>query len=266
MIAAPSRAALLLAIVLSVTPLAAPPARAADEPHWRAAWHLAVGAERMAKLHAQAGQGIVADRARRALAESVAEFDALQRRAVAAAPAGEGRDNALLLGLLWREYRPWLARAATRDTARRMAERTEELAWVALKGARMAQASAPPAAAEALRAGVLAQRVARLLLLRRWEIRDEAASRELATASRELGAIVERLRANAAPDGEIAAELQVAQNQLAFLDQAARDLAAKPASAQALEIAAKAGDNVLEAMRRASRLYEGAALSASAPR
>ena len=228
------------------------------------AWDLAILAERIGKLHAQQAQGIVAERSRRGLAEAMRQFEATLPAATAAAPPDE-RENYVLLRLLWREYRPWLARPATRDNARRLAERSEELAWVAMKAARAASAhdQGSSRAAESQEAGVLAQRVARLHLLRRWDVRDEAASRELTAAAARLRRLMDARRADAANTPEAAAELDVAHNQLLFMERAAEELAARPASPSALDIVARTGDHILESMGRVARLYEGAQLNAA---
>jgi len=262
-----ARAALAGALTVFVVAFAAQATAAAQDGQRDGPWQLAMLSERMGKLHAQAGQGLLSERARRGLREAMGQFDALARQAVSGASTPEARDNYLLLGLLWHEYRPWLGRAATRENARRVAERTEELAWIALKGARMAQARALSAspAADASRACVLAQRVARLLLLRRWDLRDDASTRELALAAQELRAILERLGGLPGNSAEIAAELQVARNQHVFLERAAEELALKPAAPRPLEVAAKTGDNILESMQRVGRLYGDAGISA-APR
>jgi hypothetical protein len=262
MIAARAWSALACAFAFaSAVAPAQPPV--AGEAHRQVAWRLAMLAERMGKLHAQAGQGLLPQRARRALAEATQQFDVLVRQSQGAAPTPEARDDALLLGLLWREYRPWLSRPATRENARRLGERTEELAWVALKGARMTGAGRSAPAAEAAWGCVLAQRVARLLLLRRWDVRDDASTRALASAEQELRAVLERLGAMPGNSVEIAAELRVAQNQHVFLERASRELAAQPTLPQALEIVAKTGDNLLESLARVGRLYESEGLSAS---
>ena len=58
-------------------------------------------AERIAKLHAQVGQGVLVERSRKALPEALREFEVALRE-VKARPAGpEVRDNYVLLGLLW---------------------------------------------------------------------------------------------------------------------------------------------------------------------
>ena len=124
---------------------------------------LSVLAERIGKLHAQAASGALPERGNRAIAEAVARFDRelAQVRPHAAPEAGE---QLLLLKLLWSECRPWFVRAPGRETARRVVERVEELAWVAGRAARAAPESPGVAA---LQGAALAQRLARLHLLRR---------------------------------------------------------------------------------------------------
>lgn len=246
----------------------AAPLPAATQPSGEAAareraWRLATLAERLGKLHAQAGQGVLPERARRALTEALRDFDALLRDPRTA--AAEPRESDLLLALLWREYRPLLARPATREAARRLSERSEELAWVALKAARALPAGpdAVRRASQAAHAGVLAQRVARLHLLRRWDLRDEPATRELARATSQLLAALESLKAEAGNSADVMAELEVAENQRVFLARAAEELAVRPTAAAPLEVVAKTGDNLLESLQRVARLYEARPISAA---
>lgn len=213
------------------------------------ALRLAMLAERMAKLHAQAAHGILAERSRRHLAEATREFDSLLPRVQARAGSAEARENFLLLRLLWAEYQPWVARAPSKDTARKLVERTEEVAWIATKGARLLGADAGPAVTAA-RAAILSQRVPRIHLLRRGA-RDEA--RELGEAEAELRASVAALRDGPGNTGEALAEIQLAENQLQFLEQAIRE---PHASARRLEFIAKSGDHLMESMLRLARGYE----------
>jgi hypothetical protein len=240
---------------------ALPDAAARDAP-----WELAILAERVGKLHVQAGQGMLAARARRSLAEAMRAFDASLAEAAREASGAEVRERYILLALLWQEYRPLASRPATREGARRMAERTEELAWVAFAAARAspAQSTAARRAAEAAQGAVLAQRVARLHLLRRWDVRDEGATRELAAAAAQLRAILERLQAEPGNSAAAAAELQVARDQHVFLERALRELASTPVAAAPLEAVAKTCDNIVESLRRVAQLY-AVPLSASAP-
>jgi hypothetical protein len=218
---------------------------------------LATLGEHIAKLFFQVAQGVLAERSRRGLAQSVREFDAALRATLASPARDEAREGFLLLRLLWDEYRGWAAKPATRENARALAERADEVAWVAARTAPLVGRTRP-LALDAARAGVLAQRVARLHLMRRWEPRDAVLERRLAASARELRQAVARLAREADTDAAVVAELQVAENQLAFLEQAAQDVAHGGARASAYEVIAKAGDHLLEALERAARLLDTA--------
>ena len=216
---------------------------------------LAALAERTAKLHAQAAHGVMAERSRRGLAEAVRDFDALLRAGRRDATA-ETRESYLLLGLLWAEYRELALKPAVRDAVRRLADRTDEVAWVASKIAVAAQPALGPIAAKAARACVLSQRVPRLLLMRRWDPRNDWLAREAGAAAAELSGTLEDLLGASQNIPDLAAEVQVARTQHGFLAAAAADSQRAAAGAKTLENIAKTGDNILEAMQRVTRQYE----------
>jgi hypothetical protein len=249
-----------LVFLPAATPACAQAPPRADVPRAITAVHLATLAERIAKLHAQIGQGILVERSRRALDESSREFEADLRSLSTRAPTAELRDNFVLLGLLWPEYRAWALRPATRDSARRLGERAEEVVWVAMKGARMLQATTRSAtevlAIKAAEAATLSQRIPRLYLWRRWGIRDEGLQSELGLAEAQLHGTLDSLRSIASDTPEIAAELLVAQNQAAFLAQASKQLEGGRDVARHLEFVAKTGDHILESMERIARAYD----------
>jgi len=85
-------------------------------------------AERVAKVHAQLGRGVMTTRSRRAMAESAADFEKGLRDVTAAAGSAEQRENYRLLRLLWDEYRVVAAQAPTPESARKLGERAEEVA------------------------------------------------------------------------------------------------------------------------------------------
>lgn len=225
-----------------------------------AALRVATLAERMAKLHAQAGQGILPERTRRSLSAAMREFDSTLRQIAARAPTVEIRDNYALLMLLWREYREWLARPATRENARALRERTEETAWIAAKGARMwtehTRGAVNAGAVRASQAALLSQRIPKLYLWRRWGQRDEKLSRELREADENLARLIEALASMPADAPQIEAELRAAQTQYRFMADAARGLEADHSPARAMEFVAKSGDNIFEAMERLAALHD----------
>jgi hypothetical protein len=238
--------------------LAALPAPAnAQDPSMR----LEMLAERIAKLHAQAGQGVLPERSRKSLAAAVGDFDAGLKE-VRSRPAGpEVRDNYILLALLWTEYRAWALKAPTRDNAKKLAERAEEVAWVAAKGARLlhdaGRRGTGRLALEAAHAATLSQRLARLYLAQSWGVRQESAGRDIPAVTAELQQAIGRLRAAPQNTPEIDAELQAAEGQLGFLLHNGRELGSRRPPATAPEFIAKSADHVLESMERVVRLYEG---------
>ena len=256
----PFAAALAIVVFLGC----APPCDAAGEPALRAtaAIHLETLAERVAKLHAQVGLGVLAERSRRALAESVRDFDATLKEVAARAPDAELRDNYALLALLWQDYREWALRTPTRDNARKLRARTEEVTWIAAKGAKLALERARGAtnasAVRAANAATLAQRIAKAHLLMRWEIRDAALAVELRDANANLHRIVDTLRASGADSAAAAAELQSVDSQMRFMDDAAHALEERQGAARAIEFIAKTGDHIYESMERLARFYDAA--------
>lgn len=218
-------------------------------------------AERIAKLHAQLGQGVLTDRSRRAMPEAIRDFESTLRAATARASTPEVRDNYVLLRLLWMDYRGWALKPPSREHAKRLSERAEEVAWIAAKGARSihepGRRGTGRLALEAAHAATLSQRVARLHLLRRWGLRDAALASALAQSSAQLRATIDKLRSASANTPEIDTELQVVEGQMAFLLVAAQELEAGRGSVRQMEFIAKSGDHIFESMERVVRLYEG---------
>lgn len=216
---------------------------------------LAALAERTAKLHAQAAHGVMAERSRRGLADAVRDFDALLR-ANSSAAAAEARESYLLLGLLWEEYRGLAVKPATREGVRKLADRTDEVAWVASRIAAASQPALGPIAAKAARVCVLSQRVPRLIFMRRWDPRNAELGREADAAAGELSGTLDDLLAASQNVPDLAAEVQVARTQHGFLAAAAAEVQRAGPGVKALENIAKTGDNILEAMQRVTRRYE----------
>ena len=216
--------------------------------------------ERIAKLYVQAGLRVLQARAFRALALAMQEFEAGLKVLLEAAPTNEIRDNYHLLRLLWDDARPIAARAPTPDGAKRLAERTDEIVWTASKGARLLQANAATRASEPIRlvgeARLLAQRIAKLYLLRAWVPRAAAILDALRSADRELDNALGTLAKSAAVGTEAGAELQLAHNQHAFLRPALERLIAGRPDTKDVEFVAKTSDNLLEVMERVARRLE----------
>ena len=223
-----------------------------------AALRVASLTERALKLQAQAGQAILAERSRRALAQAVRDLDAAVRAVGVPASPAELHESAAILRLLVADYRAWTLKAPTRDNARKLGERAEEIAWEAAKVVRLlgeAGRAPPPLAAKAADASALSQRIARLLLWQRWGIATRSSVNELALAKAALRADLDALRAAPATASEIDSELQVAENQAAFLFAAAYRLDSGAEGARQVDFVAKASDNMHESLERLVSLY-----------
>jgi hypothetical protein len=246
------RAGASFAFVLALLPCGVVAQLSAPDPALAvAALRVATLAERIAKLQVQSAHGVLAERSRRALQETVRELDVQVKRARTRAAPAEVRDQLLLVAILCDEQRPWALRTPSRENARRVVERTEETVWAAQKAARLAGASESPAIV-AQRAALLSQRVSRLHLARRGA--GDEGTAELANAEGELRQGLAWLAAAPGNSAQVDSELQLAHNQLEFLSPAA---GSREAPARRLEFAAKAGDHLLESMTRLVRLYEG---------
>jgi len=257
-----SPSAALRAFAFALLAVVAFPIPAAEPPRARPAIRLEMLVERVAKLNAQVGQGIVAARSRRALEDSIRDFDRTLASVLSAAPGAEARDTYELLTLLWVQYREWALKPASRDTARKIRDRTDEIAFVAAKGSRLVQenarATSNASVVRAETAAVLSQRVAKLHLWARWDMRDEALSRELRDSTENLRRLLATLRESGANTPEINDEIVGAEGQMRFLDDAAKDLAQHKSEARAIDFIAKAGDHILDSMERIAGLYEAA--------
>jgi hypothetical protein len=235
----------------------------AEDFRLTAAMRLSTLTERIAKLHAQVGQGVLAERSRKALHETNRDFDATLRSVAAHASTAESRDNYALLALLFQDCRDWATRPPTRESARKLRPRVEEMVWVASKGAKMLQSEArSPVSASAVRAegaAMLAQRTAKLYLWSRWGILDESLARELRESEENLRRGLDFLLAAPGNTPAIADELQAAEIQMRFMEDAARALNGRDTTARHIEFIAKTGDHIQESMERVAALYESAA-------
>jgi hypothetical protein len=225
-----------------------------------AASRLAMLAERMGKLNAQVGRDVLAVRSRRALAESSAEFERGLGEVTAVAVSAELRDNYRLLRLLWNEFRPLALQAPSPDAARRLGERTEEVAWIAAKGARILHEQAWSRAGELVmfagsaRAG--AQRLGRLHLARGWALGSNAAAADIKRTEGDVVLALEELKPETR--GDASSSVQMAESQLGFLRQAVERLAQGKERPTQLEHIAKSTDYVADTMDRVAKDYEEA--------
>lgn len=216
--------------------------------------------ERVAKLHAQAGEGILAGRSRREMNQALHELDAAISVLAPPPREREAREAWAIMAILGAGYRDWALRPPTRESARRLRSRAEELAWVAAKLARgeaeRSRGSARGSAVRALTAAVLAERIGKARLWIRWDLGDAPLERELREANENLHRLLATLREAPVQPDAAAEAIRDAQVQLGFLDDAQRELDGKSASARATEFVAKTSGHIAESMERAADAYD----------
>lgn len=216
-------------------------------------------AERIARLYAQVGREVLAARAQRSLPVALREFDAGVKALLAASASPEVRENYRLLELLWIEYQPFVARAPTLEGAERLLERHEEVAWIAAKGARFVRDPRDrrdDPLREALEARLQSQRIGRLHLFRGWGTRSRNLAAELKQSNEAFRKAMDALAGSTRQMPEVAADLQVAENQYGFLREAARRLEGDGDPRAGLESVAKTCDNILDVLDRVAKACE----------
>ncbi|HEX4330914.1 MAG TPA: hypothetical protein VH040_02145 [Usitatibacter sp.] len=216
--------------------------------------------ERVAKLHAQVGEGILAGRSRRELGQALQDLDAAIASLAPPPQDREVRDAWAVLAILGAGYHDWALRPATRESARRLRSRAEELAWMAAKLARgeaeRSRGTARGSAARALTAAVLAERIGKARLWMRWDVGDASLERELRESNENLHRLLATLHEAPVQPDAAADAIRDAQTQLGFMDDAQRELDATASSPRPTEFVAKTADHIAESMERAAEAYD----------
>jgi hypothetical protein len=224
------------------------------------ALHVELLTERIAKLHAQAGQGILGGRSRRELSQSLRELDSAIASLTPPANARDLRESWALMTILAAGYRDWAQKPPTRESAKRLRARAEELAWVAAKLARgesdRSRGTARGSAVRAITAAMLAERVAKARLWMRWDLGDAPLERELRESNENLHRLLATLHEAPVQPDEATEAIRDAEVQLKFMDDAQRELDARRSSPRATEFVAKASDHIAESMERAAAAYD----------
>jgi hypothetical protein len=222
--------------------------------------HVELLTERIAKLHAQAGQGILGGRSRRELSQSLRELDSAIASLTPPANDRDLREGWALMTILGAGYRDWAQKPPTRESAKRLRARAEELAWVAAKLARgesdRSRGTARGSAFRAITAAVLAERIAKARLWMRWDLGDAPLERELRESNENLHRLLATLHEAPVQPDEATEAIRDAEGQLKFMDDAQHELDARRSSPRATEFVAKASDHIAESMERAAAAYD----------
>ena len=213
--------------------------------------------QRMGKAWLGLGQGIQSDAAKRVLDQSMALFDRQLAELKAFAPAGETRSTYVQLESVWSDYKGLLVGSTpTHDKAREMLDQSGKVLAFAHKGTGLFELqSAKPAGKLVNIAGrqrMLSQRMAEFYLAKSWNVDTVGSQREMTKARDEFVPALEILRNAPEATAEIKQELQLADNQWLFFDNA---LKSNTAGAKAASDVFVTSENLLQVMDRVTGMY-----------
>ena len=213
--------------------------------------------QRMGKAWLGLGQGIQSDSARRVLDASMALFDRQLVELKAFAPAGETRNTYVQLEAVWSDYKAILVGASpTQEKAKTMLDQSGKVLALANKGTGLfEQQSGKPAGKLVNVAGrqrMLSQRMAEFYLAKNWNVDTANSQAEMIKARDEFVPALEILRNAPEATSEIKQELQLADNQWLFFDNA---LKSNNASAKSATDVFVTSENLLQVMDRVTGMY-----------
>jgi nitrate/nitrite-specific signal transduction histidine kinase len=213
--------------------------------------------QRMGKAWLCLGQGIQPDAARRVLDMSMALFDRQLVELKAFAPAGETRANYAQLEIVWSDYKAVLVGAApTQEKAKMMLDQSGKVLALAHKGTGLFELqSGKPAGRLVNIAGrqrMLSQRMAEFYLAKNWNVDVANSQVEMIKARDEFVPALEILRNAPEATAEVKQELQLADNQWLFFDNA---LKANITGTKAASDVFVTSENLLQVMDRVTGMY-----------
>lgn len=213
--------------------------------------------QRMGKAWLGLGQGIQTDSARRVLDLSMALFDRQLAELKAFAPAGETRNTYVQLESAWSDYKGVLVGSTPiLEKAKEMLDQSGKVLALAHKGTGLFELQSGKPAGKLVniagRQRMLSQRMAGFYLAKNWNVDAVVSQREMTKARDEFVPALEVLRNAPEATTEIKQELQLADNQWLFFDNALKSNAGGSKAANDVFVTS---ENLLLVMDRVTGMY-----------
>lgn len=193
-------------------------------------------AERIARAYATLALEPGNADAKRQLGDAVQRFERqLGELRQASKGQAELSENYDLLNQLWQDYKRLVGAPPSRDGATKLSELSEEVAWIAQKGAQLAEqqsGGAHRAVRLAEDAATLSQRLAKIYLLQALGVNKGFLPKDLAAARTEFEQISKQLKALPGNSQSIKGQIALMDSQWFFFQQAIDELAANRSDRQ----------------------------------
>ncbi|MFC4158048.1 type IV pili methyl-accepting chemotaxis transducer N-terminal domain-containing protein [Chitinimonas lacunae] len=186
-------------------------------------------AERIGRAYAALALDPGNQDARRQLGDAIQRFErqlAELRLASKTQPALD--ENYALLDQLWQDYKRLVSASPSRDGAAKLSELSEEVAWIAQKGAQLAEqggSGASRAVQLAEDAATLSQRLAKIYLLQALGVNKGFLPKDLAAARTEFEQISKQLKSLPGLSQRLKDQIALMDSQWFFFQQAIDELA-----------------------------------------
>jgi Type IV pili methyl-accepting chemotaxis transducer N-term len=215
--------------------------------------------QRMAKLYAQLGLGILPDKAFQQLKESSSLFDAHLNELLALAASPDNVKTYTELSGVWAIYRETLSLAPAVDSGAKVLEQSERVLRLAQRGVVEIESVAGGPAGKLInlcgRQRMLSQRMAKSFFMREWGV-TKLNDTEMAAARNEFKTGLTLLRSDANTPADIKAQLGLAETQWLFFENAFDAAPKTTAATTAIRNIATTSERILEQFDQITGMYE----------
>ena len=218
--------------------------------------------QRLAKTYLQIGLAVDSDRSKKNLDASLGLFDRQLTELRAFSPNADNRAVLSDMEKTWLSYKAVLVgRSPNQQDARSIMQINEDILSLAQKATLQLEAVSGTSAGKLVnlsgRQRMLSQRMAKFYQAINWGVAPADAVQKLAAARTEFITSLAELNASPKNSTEIKRELELAQHQWVFFDNAIRNPVGSSNKLQLSTNVAMSSERILEVMDRITGLYQG---------